>query len=313
MRILVTGGAGYIGSSCIKALCDKRHIVCVVDNLSKGILDNVDPRAEFFKLDITEAKKLDDLFSNKKFDAIIHFAAYKAVGESMENPIKYSDNIKGTLNILDSMVRHNVKKIVFSSSAAVYDDNNSIVTEKSPLNPKSYYGYTKKAGEELIEWYSKTHGITGISLRYFNVAGDYGLGYIDPEPENVLPIMMEVLTGKRDEFIIYGDDYDTRDGTCIRDYIHIIDLVDAHVLALNLNETMILNLGTGNGTSVLELVQSALKIDSSFKYKIGPRRKGDPGVLVADNSKAKKIMGWSPKHDIDEMLKSTLKAYTKNE
>jgi UDP-glucose 4-epimerase len=241
----------------------------------------------------------------------MHFAGYKAVGESMTNPSKYSDNITGTINLLDLMVKYKITKIIYSSSAAVYKESQQTITEESPTNPLSYYGLTKLMCEDLIKWYSKLHNFNYILLRYFNVAGDGGLGYIDPEAQNVIPIIMETVVGKRDKFIITGDDYETRDGTGVRDYIDINDLVDAHILALDLDQNEIINLGTNKGVSVKELVDSTIQITGNFNYEVGERRPGDCATLIASNEKAKNLLNWQPQKTIQEMIKSTYKAYCK--
>ena len=306
-NILVLGGAGYIGSVCVKELLNNGHKVIVVDNLSKGIKNLVDSRAEFFKMDTKD--DLSEVF-NKKIDGVIHFAAYKAVGESMENAVKYSDNITGTINVLNHMVKYGVKKIIFSSTAAVYGDPSYVpMDEKHPTIPVNFYGYTKLQCEKLIEWYSKVYGINYVNLRYFNVVGD-AIGYVDPSPENVLPIIMEVVTGKRDQLTIFGDDYDTRDNSCVRDYIDVSDLVKAHILALELNSNSVINLGTSNGVTVKELIKYTEElIERKLPCKIGPRRKGDPAVVIASNEKAKKLLNWEPKVTIKDSIKSTYEAY----
>jgi len=306
MKILVTGGAGYIGSACTKELLDAGHSVVVVDNMSKGVRDLVDERSQFHQIDLIDPQ-LDKVFP---VDAIIHIAAYKAVGESMDDPVKYNDNITGTLNLLTAMVKHGTKKIIYSSSAALYGmPEYSPLDENHPLKPINYYGYTKLCSEELIKWYSETKGIEFVSLRYFNVVGDYGLKYIDPDPQNVLPILMEAVSGKRDKFVVFGNDYETRDGTCVRDYVHIKDLVKAHVLALDAKNEII-NLGSAKGMSVTELVDSVKRVTGrDFPVEIGPRRDGDCAELVASNQKAKEILGWQPKQNMDDAIKSTFEAY----
>ena len=308
--ILVTGGAGYIGSAAVKALISKGYNIIVVDNLTKGKIELVDKNATFYNVDLTDKKKLSTVF-NQKIDFVMHFASYKAVGESMINPGKYSDNITGTINLLDMMIKHNIKKIIYSSTAAVYGmPKINPIEENHSTNTINYYGYTKLTSEKIIDWYSKIHDLNYVSLRYFNIAGDFGLNYIDPEAENIFPIIMEVIFGKRDKLTIFGDDYDTRDGTCIRDYIDIHDLIDAHILALNINENQIINLGTSNGTSVKELVDAIIKVTGKdFPYEIGKKREGDPGTLIASNEKAKEILNWEPKKDIKDMIKSTFDAY----
>jgi len=312
MNILVTGGAGYIGSAVVKSLISKGYEVIVVDNLSKGSKEFIDQKAVFYEIDLTNKEALNKIFSENKIEAVVHIAGYKSVEESMENPEKYAINITGTVNILDCMVKHNVKKIIFSSSAVVYGmPDNEIIDENTPLNPISIYGLTKVECEKTLESYHKTHNINYISLRYFNVAGDSGLNYTDPDSKNIFPIIMEVISGKRGKLTIFGDDYKTKDGTCVRDYIDVNDLVDAHVLALETDYTGIINLGSGKGFSVKEIVDTfTLLSNTKFKYEFGPRREGDPDTVVASNKKANEILKWSPKRNIKDMVKSTIKAYS---
>ena len=312
MNILVTGGAGYIGSVAVKELSKIGHNVIVIDNLSKGSTNLVDKKAKFYKVDLVDKEKLSSVFQNK-IDVVMHFAAYKAVEESMQNPEKYSHNIIGTINLLDLMAKHNVKKIIFSSTAAVYGHPNyTPVDEKHPTKPINYYGFTKLECEKIIDWYAKIYDISYVSLRYFNVAGDSGLNYVDPEAKNIIPIIMEVLSEKRDKLTIFGNDYNTKDGTCVRDYIDINDLVKAHILALDIDTNEIINLGTSTGVSVRELVQHTIDAtNKSLKYEFGLRRAGDPPILVTSNEKAKKLLGWIPKNNIREMIKSTYEAYNK--
>lgn len=309
MKILVTGGAGYIGSVAVKKLIDNGNSVVVIDNLSKGNEKIIDSRAKFIEIDLVDKDRLDSVFNNNKFDAVIHFSAYKAVGESMQNAVKYSDNISGMINLLNCMVKHNIGKIIFSSSAAVYGMGDGVIDENFPLNPINFYGYTKQSMEEIISWYNKIHGIKYVALRYFNVAGD-ALGYIDPDAKNIFPIISEVTSGKRDKLVIFGNDYDTPDGTCVRDYIDINDLVDAHILSLNCEYNGPLNLGTGKGYSVKELVDMFSEVlgdDIEFEY-VG-RRAGDPGKLIASNKLAKEKLGWEPRISLREMVLNTLRAY----
>lgn len=312
MNILVTGGAGYIGSIVVKSLISQGYEVIVVDNLSKGKKELVDSKAKFYGIDLTDKNALNEIFNENKIKAVIHIAGYKSVEESMENPEKYSDNITGTKNLLDSMVKHKVKKIIFSSSAAVYGlPTENVVTENSPLTPINVYGMTKVECEKLLEEYNRKLGVNYISLRYFNVAGDGGLNYIDPDAKNIFPIIMEVITGKRDKFTIFGNDYNTKDGTCVRDYIDVNDLVEAHILALKTNYTGIINLGSGKGFSVQEVVDAFISASGKgFKYEFGSKRKGDPDILIASNKRAKDILSWTPKKDINDMVKSTIKAYS---
>ncbi len=311
MKILVTGGAGYIGSVCVKALLDKNNEVLVIDNLSKGKRELVDERAEFHKVDLTDKEKVFEICKGKEIDAVMHFASYKAAGESMKDAVKYSDNLTGTVNLLNAMVKFNIKKLVFSSSAAVYGiSDKKIINESCELKPINFYGFIKLECERIIEWYHKIYGINYISLRYFNVAGDGGLKYLDPHAENVFPILMEVLTGERDKFIIFGNDYDTKDGTAVRDYIDVNDLVHAHVLALSTNYNGVINLGSGEGQSVKELVNAFKEVTGkNLVWEYGARREGDPHSLIASNSLAKEILGWNPKKGIKEMIKTTYLAY----
>lgn len=312
--ILVTGGAGYIGSAAVKELIAKGYDVVVVDNLSKGLRRLVDKKARFFKADLADETQLEKAFKTNKIRVVMHFAAYKAVEESMKKPEKYSDNITGTINLLNLMVKYKVKKIIYSSSAAVYGEPNyNPIDEKHPTEPVNYYGFTKLVSEKIIEWYSKLHGISYVSLRYFNVAGDAGLGYVDPDAKNILPIIMEVVFGKREKLVIMGKDYPTRDGTCIRDYIHLSDLIRAHILALKLRDNAVINLGSANGVSVKELVEASIKVTGKrFKFEYGPRRMGDPAELWASNKRAKELLGWVPEKSVEEMISSAYEAYKKS-
>ncbi|MBL7057086.1 UDP-glucose 4-epimerase GalE [Candidatus Woesearchaeota archaeon] len=306
--ILVTGGAGYIGSVAVKALLDKGYSVVVVDNLSKGKKELVDSRAKLFELDLVD--DLDSVFS-EGIDSVIHFASYKAVEESMTDAVKYSDNILGTVNLLNAMVKFNVKKIIFSSTASVYGmPSVDVLTEETPVNPINYYGFTKLECEKFISWYSKVYSIDFVNLRYFNVAGDGGLNYVDPDAKNIFPIIMDVLFGRRDKLVITGDDFDTRDGTGVRDYIDVNDLVEAHILALDADFKGVINLGTSSGVSVKELVKYTEEVvGQKIPVEIGPRRDGDPATVIASNKKAKEILGWEPKVEIKEMIRTTYEAY----
>lgn len=308
--ILVTGGAGYIGSAAVKKLIEKSHNVVVIDNLSHGRRELVDDNAKFYELDL--GGDIGKVFIENEIDAVMHFAAYKSIGESMRDTAKYSENISGTLNLLNNMVKFGVKRIIFSSSASVYGNCTDMpISEDAQINQTSYYGHTKIACEQLIEWYSRIHGIGYTNLRYFNIIGDAGLGYIDPKAEDVLSLMMETLIGKRDGFTIMGDDYDTRDGTGIRDYIDINDLIDAHMLAFDTKESGVINLGTSEGVSVIELVRTMEEVTGKkLDYTIGERRKGDISVSIASNSKAKKVLGWEPKVGVKKSVESVWDCYS---
>ncbi len=309
-HILVTGGAGYIGSACTRALLDAGHTVTVVDNLSHGDTRYVDPRAEFVQADIRDTEAMDALFSAHDFDTVMHFAALKAVGESEERPIAYyENNIAGTIALLSCMVAHNVRDIVFSSSAAVYapKGENGVYTETDTLGSLNIYGACKVIEERLIQELARTGVLQKYAiLRYFNVAGDAGLHYIDSAPENVFPRLARAAAGN-ETFHIYGTDYDTRDGTCIRDYVHLADLVDAHLRALEHSTSGVWNIGTSNGTSVRELIaafEAATKTPLSARET--SRRAGDPPLLLADSTRAVQELGWQPKHTLDDMVRSTL-------
>ncbi|MGM5480902.1 MAG: UDP-glucose 4-epimerase GalE [Nanobdellota archaeon] len=309
--VLVTGGAGYIGSGAAKKLLEKGYKVIIIDNLSKGKQELVPEKTLFIKGDLTDKVLVEDVFSKQDIDAVMHFAAYKAVGESMADAVKYSDNITGSLVLLNAMARHGVKQIIFSSTAAVYGDgSDEPITESTPVDPKSYYGATKLSVEKNLKWYKQIHDINHVILRYFNVAGDTGAGYVDPKAENIFPIISEVLTGKREELTVFGDDYDTHDGTGVRDYIDVNDLIDAHVKAVELEGSATINLGTGKGYSVLDLVKAFEKVSGTkIPYRLGARREGDPALVVASYEKANTLLGWTPTRSIEETVKATLDAY----
>lgn len=321
MKVLVIGGAGYIGSHVVKELMAKGHKVTVFDNLSSGLKQNLFKENGFIKGDILKKKDLDKAFS-KGFDAFIHLAAFKAAGESMIKPEKYSvNNITGTLNILNSAVEHDCKYMVFSSSAAVFGEPQYLpIDEDHPKNPENYYGFTKLKIEEFMGWYDKLKGLKFAALRYFNAAGydvDGILYGLEQNPANLLPIVMEVACGMREKMKIFGKDYDTRDGTCIRDYVHVNDLASAHVKALEYitskNESLTVNLGSETGTTVTEMVEAARRITGhSIPADYVERRAGDPATLVASAKKAEQLLGWKAKYsDVDTLIDSTYKAYKK--
>lgn len=313
-RVLVIGGAGYIGSHVEKQLIEDGFDVVVFDNLSSGHRENVFDKAEFVWGDILDEKALDEVMS-RNIDAVVHLAAKKAVGESMENPEIYAkNNICGAVNVLNAMVNNGVKHIVFSSSAAVYGMPKYLpIDENHPISPINYYGYTKRCIEENMDWFAKLSKLNYGALRYFNAVGYASDGSIrakERNPQNLMPIIMDTLCGRRDGFSIFGNDYDTYDGTCIRDYIHVSDLAKAHVLAINkLMEdegSFVVNLGTGKGTSVKEIVDAVEEVSGQkLKYSYASRRAGDPAVLVAKADKAFEMLGWKPKyHDIKEIVKT---------
>lgn len=310
--ILVTGGAGYIGSVTVFKLISMGFNVIVVDNLKKGKKELVSEKAKLIIGDILDEELLQKVFSEHKIDKVIHFAALKSAGESMLDLASYSQNITGTIDVLNKMVEHNVKSIIFSSSAAVYGEPEAeVIEETHPTKPVNFYGFTKLEAERIINWYVKLKNISCISLRYFNVAGDGGLNYIDPHAENIFPIIGEVLSKKRQVLDIYGNDYDTRDGSCIRDYIHVEDIALAHINALNLEGSHIINLGTSKGVSVLELVDLFKEVSKKeIPCKVVERREGDPAKLIASNRKAKELLSWEPQKSTEEMIESTIRVYS---
>lgn len=316
--ILVCGGAGYIGSHAVRQLIDKNENVVVVDNLETGHEDAIHPQAKFYKVDIRNEEELDEVFSENKIDEVIHFAANSLVGESMTNPLKYyNNNVHGTEVLLKVMIKHNVKKIVFSSTAATYGEPKNIpILESDLTNPTNAYGETKLAMEKMMKWADISHGVKYISLRYFNVAGAHESGEIgeDHNPEtHLIPLILQVPLGKREYISIFGDDYDTNDGTCIRDYIHVTDLVDAHILAVHKlregSSSNIYNLGSGNGFTVKEMIKAAREVTGHpIPAKVCERRAGDPAKLVADSKKARTELGWDPKFEnVEAMISSAWK------
>ena len=314
IKILVTGGAGYIGSVTVKKLLDSGYKVTVIDNLKKGMKRLVDKRATFHKIDITNFLALEKKLNGKYFDVVIHFAALKDAGESMVCPDLYHNNIVGTMNLIKIAPKLKVKKIIFSSSAAVYGEPKlDFIDENHTCNPASFYGYTKLVGEQLLEWTRKLNNIDYISLRYFNVAGDGGLNYVNSNVKNVFNVIGEVVCGRKKHLEIYGNDYNTRDGYGIRDYIHVSDLADAHIKALKVEGSHIINLGSEKGYSVLEIVKEFEKVlNKKVPFKVIGRRAGDVARLIATSKKAKKILNWTPKLGLNDMVESTLIAYSKN-
>ncbi len=321
MHILVIGGAGYIGSHVVKELLNNNVQVTVFDDMSTGRPENLFDKATFIQGSILDIPALEQAMS-QNIDGVVHLAAKKAVGESMENPQKYAvNNITGTLNILNTMAKYNVKNFVFSSSAAVYGMPDYVpVDEKHPTGPINFYGFTKLEIERFLPWYHDLKGINWIALRYFNAVGydaDGDVKGLEQNPQNLLPIVMEAATGMRTGMKIFGNDYDTPDGTCIRDYIHVSDLASAHLMALNyLNNggtSQSLNLGTGKGISVLEMIQATERlIGQNIPYEYAPRRAGDPALLVAASDTARKLLNWEPKHsDLDNIIRTTWNMYKK--
>lgn len=314
MNILVIGGAGYIGSHVTLAFLDKGFSVTVFDNLSSGRRENLFDEAKFVEGDILDYPRLLETMKTG-FHALVHLAAFKAAGESMINPEKYSvNNIAGTINILNAASECGVRRFVFSSSAAVYGEPHYIpIDEKHPTTPENYYGFTKLEIERLLGWYDRLRGIKHAALRYFNAAGYDVEGRVrglEKDPENLLPIVMEVAAGSREKLEIYGDDYETRDGTCIRDYVHVSDLAEAHIRAFEYidgnEESLIVNLGSETGVTVKEMLESARQVtDSPIPSVVVGRRPGDPAKLVASSENARRQLSWRPKYSNVKSLIST--------
>ena len=323
MKVLVVGGAGYIGSHVCKALLKAGGEVTVFDNLSTGLRTNLLPGIHFRQGDILDSGALEETCSHDRFDGLIHLAALKAAGESMQDPEKYSThNISGSLNILNAAVGHGIGHFVFSSSAAVYGEPHYLpVDEKHPTRPENYYGFTKLAIEDFLGWYDRLKGLKFAALRYFNAAGydpDGQLHGLEQKPANLLPVIMETAMGWRPKLQVFGTDYDTPDGTCIRDYVHVSDLAAAHVLALDKltsgGDSFTVNLGSGEGISVMEMVNKAAAITGNrFPYEVTGRRACDPAKLVASSAMAESLLGWRAQYsDADTLLRTTWKAYQAN-
>ena len=318
MAILVCGGAGYIGSHAVHALVEKGEQVVIVDNLQTGHRGALNPAAKFYEGDIRDASVLDKIFTENKIEAVIHFAANSLVGESMEKPLLYfNNNVYGMQVLLEAMVRHGVDKIVFSSTAATYGEPKRVpIHEDDETCPTNTYGETKLTMEKMMKWVSRANGVRYVSLRYFNAAGalpDGSIGEDHKTETHLIPLILQVPTGRRDHITVFGDDYPTPDGTCLRDYIHVVDLADAHVLALEYlrkgGASDIFNLGNGQGFSVKEMIAAAEKATGrSIKVEIGARRAGDPAQLIASSEKARTVLGWKPQFtDVEQVIGSAWK------
>lgn len=313
MAILVLGGAGYIGSHTVYELIDAGRDVVIADNLETGHIEAVHPKAKFYQGDIRNREFVDSVFESEHIDGVIHFAANSLVGESMTNPLKYYDNnLCGTKVLLESMVAHGIDKIVFSSTAATYGEPERVpILETDKTEPTNCYGETKLSMEKMFKWVGKAHGLRFVSLRYFNACGAHVSGKIgeahNPE-SHLIPLILQVPNGQREYISIFGDDYDTKDGTCIRDYIHVTDLAQAHILAMdylmNGGESNIFNLGNGVGFTVKEVIDTARKVTGHLiPAKTTPRRAGDPAQLIASSEKARSVLGWHPEHaDLEEII-----------
>ena len=320
MRILIVGGAGYIGSHISLAAISQGYEVTVFDDLSSGFKKNIHPAANFFKGSTLLEKDLVQVMKNTRFDVVIHLAAGKAAGESMTNPSKYAkNNIVGGINLIKACDENGIDKFIFSSSAAVYGiPEYNPIDESHPLSPINYYGYTKSLIENNLKWFSALKGIRYASLRYFNAAG------YDPEkrifkkeknPQNLIPLVMETAIRDRNKLFVFGNDYDTKDGTGIRDYIHVTDLAIGHLSAIKYisekNKDLIVNLGTGTGHSVLDIINMTQKVSGkNIEYNFTDRRAGDPNIVIAGSDKAEKLINWDPKHsDLNTIIKSTWDTY----
>lgn len=315
MAILVLGGAGYIGSHTVYELINAGREVVIADNLETGRIEAVHPQAKFYQGDIRDRAFVDSVLEAEQIDGVIHFAANSLVGESMTDPLKYYDNnMNGTKVLLQSMVAHGVDKIVFSSTAATYGEPERVpILETDRTEPTNCYGETKLSMEKMFKWTARAHGLRYVSLRYFNACGAHVSGKIgeahNPE-SHLIPLILQVPNGQREFISIFGDDYDTKDGTCIRDYIHVTDLAQAHILAMDYlmdgGESNIFNLGNGVGFTVKEVIDTAREVTGHpIPAKVTPRRAGDPAQMIASSDKARAVLGWNPQHaDLKEIIGS---------
>jgi UDP-glucose 4-epimerase len=312
MRVIVTGGAGYIGATTVQSLLESGHDVVVYDNLAKGHANAVPDSARLVQGEVADRERLDRLFREHRPEAVLHFAAWIEAGESMKVPERYfRNNSASTLTLLEVMLAAGVNKFIFSSTAALYGEPQRIpIQEDDPLNPTNAYGASKLLVEQMLAWFHRVHGFRYASLRYFNAAGSNGRSGELHEPEShLIPIILQAAAGKREQVSIFGTDYPTDDGTCVRDYIHVGDLADAHVLALealDARDKLIYNLGNGKGFSVRQVIESARRITGKpIKAAESPRRPGDPAVLVASSDKIKKELKWKPRFpNLDDIIAS---------
>ena len=319
MAILVLGGAGYIGSHTVYELIQAGREVAVVDNLQTGFREAVHPRARFYQADIRDRAALSRIFDQERVEGVIHFAASSQVGESMDHPLQYYDNnLGGTLALLQEMTAHGVDKLVFSSTAAVYGEPERVpILEGDALSPTNCYGETKLSMEKMIGWAARAHGLRYVALRYFNACGAHPSGTIgeahNPET-HLIPLILQVPAGRREKILIFGDDYPTKDGTCVRDYVHVSDLAQAHILALDSllagGESDVFNLGNGVGFTVREVIETARKVTGHpIPAQVAPRRPGDPAQLIAPSQKAMDKLGWRPRYNRLEDILATAWAW----
>lgn len=301
MKILVAGGAGFIGSVCTEYLLDRGHEVIVFDALINGHREAVDPRAVFIQGNLEDAAAINQAMAAHRPEGVIHFAAFIEVGESMQNPGKYfRNNVANGLNLLEACVANGVRKVVFSSTAAVYGMPNQVpIPESEPTKPINAYGESKLMFERVLHWYREIHGLQYTALRYFNAAGASPTYGEDHNPEShLIPLVMQAAEGKRKSIKVFGTDYDTPDGTCIRDYVHVLDLAQAHLLALESDVCGAFNLGSGNGHSVRAIIDAVREVTGiDFAVEEVERRAGDPARLVGDSTAARKVLGWQPQYD----------------
>lgn len=323
MKVLVSGGAGYIGSHVVALLIEQGHEVVVYDNLIAGHRAAIHPDAQFFEGDLLDKATLAQFFQthvradNPPFDGVLHFASHIQVGESMKNPFKYlHDNVVATINLVEATTQYNVDRFILSSTANLYDAPQRIpIAEDEALIPGSVYGETKYMGERILMWMEKIYGLKYCCLRYFNAAGAHPGGKIgeDHHPEtHLIPIMLQVALGQRNSLTVFGEDYDTPDGTCIRDYVHVMDLAEAHILALEAladGRSRVYNLGNGQGSSVMEVLETVRAVTGHpVPTTFGPRRAGDLARLVADSTKIKEELGWTPKYaDLRQIVETAWK------
>ncbi len=313
MKVLVTGGAGYIGSHTVRELTQRGYAVVVLDTLELGNRQALSDVA-FYQGSITDDALLDRIFQHERPEAVIHFAAYKAPGESMHEPVKYfRTNVGGTLSLLEVMLRYNVRPIVFSSSCSIFGNPQQLpVTEDAAFAPESVYGESKLMDETMLKWFDRTKPIRYSALRYFNAAGaalDGSIGEDWDHTHNLIPLVMKAALGRASSVTVFGTDYPTRDGTAVRDYIHVIDLAVAHIKALEYirqhDISTAYNLGTGNGNTVQEVIDATRRISGvDFKVEYGPRRAGDPAAIWADCSKAERELGWKAQYGLDTILET---------
>lgn len=315
MAVLVLGGAGYIGSHTVHELIDAGRDVVVIDNLVTGFVQAVHPRARFYQADIRDRGALDSILEQEEIEGVIHFAASSQVGESMVDPLKYwENNVSGTIVLLQAMVAHGIDKIVFSSTAATYGEPESVpIMESDRTEPTNCYGDTKLTMEKIMGWVGRAHGLRSVALRYFNAAGAHESGEIGEAhgPEtHLIPLILQVPNGQRESITVFGSDYPTKDGTCIRDYIHVSDLAQAHIKAIDYliagGHSDVFNLGSGQGFSVNEMIKVARHVsEHPIPVEIAPRRAGDPAQLIASSDKARQILRWKPLFDDVEAIVSS--------